>query len=39
MFPEVEGDGLKVRPAVHHSRAQTGGSFQILPHMLGEGTE
>lgn len=37
-FPQ-NSVGLKVRPAVYHSRPQARGGIQILPHMVGEVAE
>lgn len=34
-----KSDGLKVTPAVYHSRTQVWGGLQILSHMFGEGAE
>lgn len=30
---------VKVRPAVHHSRPQARNDFQVVPHLVSEGTE
>lgn len=39
MFADCEGDGLKVRPAVHHSRSEARSGFQVLPYVFSENAE
>lgn len=36
---DCEGDGLKVRPAVHHSRSEARSGFQVLPYVFSESAE